>query len=48
MSQEDRYLCENCGAVFENWEALHRDFGGEIGVIVYCPRCKTEITGETI
>jgi len=37
---EDVYQCEHCGEKFRKSEILYREYGGEIGRIAYCPRCR--------
>ena len=41
-SEEDIYECEHCNAEFRESEILYREYGGEIGGITFCPRCKEE------
>ena len=40
--EEDIYECEHCNAEFRESEILYREYGGEIGGIAFCPRCKEE------
>jgi len=40
MSEEDIYECEYCNAEFRASEILYRDYGGEVGKLSFCPRCK--------
>lgn len=46
--EDDLYLCEHCSALFTKEEALKRDFGGEVGGVMYCPACEEEIEGTVI
>lgn len=41
-NEEDIYECEHCNAEFAESKILYRDFGGETGVIAFCPHCKEE------
>ena len=40
--EEDIYECEHCNATFPKSAILYREYGGEIGGITFCPRCKEE------
>ena len=40
--EEDIYECEHCNAEFRKSEILYRQYGGEVGTIAFCPRCKEE------
>lgn len=37
------HICLSCGKPYDSWEVLTRDFGGEIGVVTFCPHCKEEV-----
>lgn len=41
-NEEDIYECEHCNMEFKETEILYRNYGGEIGAIAFCPRCKEE------
>lgn len=40
---EFNHTCPSCGYVYQDWEKLHRNFGGEIDAITFCMRCKEEV-----
>lgn len=37
---ENIYECEHCNAEFKESEILYRHYGGGVGIIAFCPRCK--------
>ena len=39
-SEEDIYECEHCNAEFKESEILYHEYCGEMGTIIFCPRCK--------
>lgn len=41
-NEENIYECEHCNAEFKESEILYRQYGGGIGIIAFCPRCKKE------